>query len=111
MKYKLPNLEIINRKSKEDRIIIYRKFFADLRLNRLDFHILLLKFLVNPNILNQNNFISEINSYFEFMENISIWINKFKKKEEYNEFIEQGKDEILAMENIVQSYKKRMNRE
>lgn len=95
-------------KSKDDRIIIYRRFFAELRLNRLDFHILLLKFLINPNILNQNNFIDEINSYFEFMENISIWVNQFKLKEEYKEFMEQGKDELKSMENILQSYKERM---
>ena len=41
---KLPSISDIALESKEERIIHYRKFFAELRLNRLYFQLSILKF-------------------------------------------------------------------
>jgi hypothetical protein len=105
LNYKLPDCDIES-KSNIDRINSYRKFFADMRLNRLYFHILLLKFFSGEN--NQGDLISALQSNMDFIQEINIWINNLKEKGIFEEFKKICNEEINVINNIIQSYESRM---
>lgn len=108
---KLPDiLEINSIKCKEERIIYFRKFLADLRLNRLYFHLLILDFF--SNLDKDNNkmqaFSDELNTYLLFFKEIDNWLDSLRKNGVYEEFKEQCLQEAKAIEQIIQSYEGRM---
>jgi hypothetical protein len=93
-------------KSENERINIYRKFFAEMRLNRLHFHILLLKFFGGEN--NQKDLISLLQSNMEFIDKVNLWTNNLKEKGIFEEFKKICNEEIIVINNIIQSYENRM---
>lgn len=105
MNYKLPGVDIES-KSNNERINSYRKFFARMRLNRLYFHILLLKFLSGEN--NQEDLISFLQSNMDFINEINIWTNNLKEKGMFEEFKKICNEEVNVINNIIQTYENRM---
>jgi len=95
--------------SQEDRIIIYRRFFADLRLRRLYFHLTLLDYLSgieNPN--NKNNFSQEIENFVSYFDQMESWLDKLAEEGLYPEFKNQCLQETKAIKVIIQSYEDKM---
>lgn len=107
MNHKLPDIDIEIR-SADDRIEFYRKFFADMRLNRLYFHIFLLKFFIGEN--NKKEIISLLQSNIEFVDKISIWTNHIKENGDFEEFKKICNEEIVAINNIIEIYENRMRK-
>jgi hypothetical protein len=105
LSYKLPDIDI-ELKSEEERINIYRKFFADMRLNRLHFHILLLKFFGGEN--KQEDLMTLLQSNAEFIDRVNIWKNNLKEKGIFDEFKKICYEEIVVINNIIQTYENRM---
>ncbi len=99
---------IIEITSKDERINAYRKFFADMRLNRLYFHIFLLKYFMGEN--NKEEIISLLQSNIEFLDKFSIWINNLKKNGNFEEFKKSCNEEIIVISNIIQTYEERMKK-
>ena len=104
-----PDISNIISKSQEDRIIIYRRFLADLRLSRLYFHLTLLDYLSgieNPN--NKNNFSKELENFVLYYDQIESWLDKLSKEGFYPEFKDQCLQETKAIKIIIQSYEDKM---
>ena len=60
----LPDIPDILSKSQEERIISYRRFFADLRLSRLHFQLTILDYFAGmDNLDNKNNFSKELENF------------------------------------------------
>jgi hypothetical protein len=95
-------------KSADDRIEFYRKYFADLRLNRLYFHIFLLKFFTGE--INKNEIISLLQSNIEFLDKISIWTNQLKENGNFEEFKKICNEEIVTINSIIEIYENRMRK-
>ncbi len=109
MNYTLPDIDIdLNLKSENERINTYRKFFAEMRLNRLYFHIFLLKFFLGVNT--QEEIISLLQSNISFLDKIPIWTNSLKENGNYDEFKNTCIEEMDAIEKIIQTYEMRMNK-
>ena len=73
----LPDISDLKSKSDLDRIIIYRKFFAELRLSRLYFQLSILDYFAgieNPN--NKNNFSKELDTFVSFYEQMEPWLEQ-----------------------------------
>lgn len=108
---KLPSIKDTLSKSREDRIIDYRKFFAELRLNRLYFHLTILSFFSNADRENNTQtFRNNLDAYLLFFENMDTWIENLRKSGIYDEFKEQCLEEIKVIEQIIQSYEGRIKR-
>jgi hypothetical protein len=107
LNYKLPDIDI-EIKSADDRTEFYRKYFADMRLNRLYFHIFLLKFFIGEN--NKKEIISLLQSNIEFLDKISIWTNQLKENGNFEEFKRICNEEIVAINSIIEIYEKRMKK-
>ena len=107
MIHKLPNLNTDwNLKTENERIILYRKFFAEMRLNRLYFHSYLLNLFLGIN--NQEEIRSLLQSNISFLDKIMIWTNSIKENGNYEEFKKACKDEMDSIEKIIQTYEMRM---
>ncbi len=105
----LPKISEIKSKSHEDRIISYRRFFADLRLSRLYFQLTILDYfagLENPN--NNNIFSNELGSFISYFGQMELWLEQLRKEGIYLEFRDQCLQEIKAIKAIIQSYEDRM---
>ena len=106
---KLPSISDIVSESKEERIIYYRKFFAELRLNRLHFQLTILNYFSNLDIPeNSKSFANELENYISFFKKMDNWLENLKLEGLYPEFQEQCLDEIKAIEQIIQSYEGKM---
>ena len=106
---RLPSISDIISESKEERIIYYRKFFAELRLNRLHFQLTILNYFSNLDTPdNSISFTKELENYISFFKKIDSWLETLKIKGLYPEFQEQCLDEIKAIEQIIQSYEGKM---
>lgn len=107
----LPDVSEMLSKSKEDRIVSYRRFFADLRLSRLYFHLTVLDYfsgMDNPD--NKNNFSKELEDFVSYYDGVKLWLdNLTKEKNVYEEFRDQCLQEIKAIKVIIQTYEDRMN--
>ncbi len=110
MNYKLPDIgaDDLDLKSENERIIIYRKFFAEMRLNRLHYHNFLLKLFLGTN--NQEEIRSLIQSNIIFLDKTLIWINRLKENGIYEGFKKACTEEMDAIEKIIQTYENRMNK-
>lgn len=105
----LPDIPDILSKSQEERIISYRRFFADLRLSRLHFQLTILDYFAGmDNLDNKNNFSKELENFISYFNGIQLWLDKLKKEGIYQEFREQCLQEIKAIKVIIQSYEGRM---
>jgi hypothetical protein len=105
----LPDISDIMSKSPEDRIITYRRFFADLRLSRLYFQLTVLRYfsgVEKPD--NKNRFSKELETFVSYYDQIDIWLDKLTKEGIYSEFRDQCFQEIEAIKVIIQSYEGRM---
>jgi hypothetical protein len=105
----LPDISDLKSKSDLDRIIIYRKFFAELRLSRLYFQLSILDYFAgieNPN--NKNNFSKELDTFVSFYEQMEPWLEQLRKEGIYLEFKDQCLQEINAIKVIIQSYEGKM---
>jgi len=105
----LPDISDIMSKSSEDRIITFRRFFADLRLSRLYFQLTVLSYFSGaekPD--NKNHFSKELETFVSFYDQIDIWLDKLTKEGIYSEFRDQCFQEIEAIKVIIQSYEGRM---
>src|SRR5215208_5526563 len=99
---RLPSISDIVTESKEERIIYYRKFFAELRLNRLHFQLTILNFFSNLDTPdNSQSFAKELENYISFFRKMDNWLETLKIKGLYPEFQEQCLDEIKAIEQII----------
>ena len=104
-----PDVSNILSKSQEERIIIYRRFFADLRLSRLYFQLTVLDYFSGkerPD--NKNNFSKELENFVSYYDKMDIWLDKLTKEGIYSEFRDQCYKEIEAIKVIIQSYEIRM---
>ena len=105
----MPSISNIVSESKEERIILYRKFFAELRLNRLHFQLVILNYFSNLDIPdNSQSFTKELENYISFFKKMDSWLEALKQEGLYPEFKEQCLDEIKAIEQIIQSYEGKM---
>ncbi len=105
----LPSISNIISESKEERIIYYRKFFAELRLNRLHFQLTILNYFSNLDTPeNSQSFAKELETYISFFKKMDSWLETLKNEGLYPEFQEQCLDEIKAIEQIIQSYEGKM---
>jgi len=105
----MPSISNIVSKSKEERVIIYRKFFAELRLNRLHFQLVILNYFSNLDTSdNSQSFKKELENYISFFKKMDSWLEDLKQEGLYPEFKEQCLDEIKAIEQIIQSYEGKM---
>jgi hypothetical protein len=105
----LPDISDIMSKTPEERIITYRRFFADLRLSRLYFQLTVLSYFSGaekPD--NKNQFSKELETFVSFYDQIDIWLDKLTKEGIYSEFRDQCFQEIEAIKVIIQSYEGRM---
>jgi hypothetical protein len=109
LNHELPDIDIdeLNIKSENERIIIYRKLFAEMRLNRLYYHSFLMKFFLGIN--NQEDVRSLLQSNISFLDKMLVWIDRLKENGDYEEFKKACTDEMDAIEKIIQTYKGRMN--
>ena len=76
---KLPAISDIALESKEERIIHYRKFFAELRLNRLYFQLSILNYfssLDKPE--NSKSFTNQLDNYISFFKTMDNWLESLK---------------------------------
>lgn len=106
---KLPSISVLISESKEERIIHYRKFFAQLRLNRLHFQLIVLNYFSNMDASdNSQYFARELENYISFFKKMDGWLGILKKEGLYREFQEQCVDEIKAIEQIIHSYEDKM---
>lgn len=91
-------------------MITFRKFFADLRLYRLQFQLSILNYFSNLDEKdNSQQFAGQLADFVSHFEKMDIWLNELKKLGIYHEFREQCLQEIKAIEQIIQSYQKKMN--
>ena len=105
----MPSISDIVSKSKEERVIIYRKFFAELRLNRLHFQLVILNYFSNLDTPdNSQSFKKELENYISFFKKMDSWLEDLKQEGLYPEFKEQCLDETKAIEQIIQSYEGKM---
>jgi len=105
----MPSISNIVSESKEERVIIYRKFFAELRLNRLHFQLVILNYFSNLDTSdNSQSFKKELENYISFFKKMDSWLEDLKQEGLYPEFKEQCLDEIKAIEQIIQSYEGKM---
>jgi hypothetical protein len=105
----MPSISNIVSESKEERIILYRKFFAELRLNRLQFQLVILNYFSNlDSPENSQSFTKELENYISFFKKMDSWLEALKQEGLYPEFKEQCLDEIKAIEQIIQSYEGKM---
>ncbi|WP_196815958.1 hypothetical protein [Candidatus Nitrosocosmicus oleophilus] len=105
----MPSISNIVSESKEERVILYRKFFAELRLNRLHFQLIILNYFSNLDTPdNRQSFIKELENYISFFRKMDSWLVALKQEGLYPEFQEQCLDEIKAIEQIIQSYEGKM---
>lgn len=105
-----PAMAVISSESSEERIITFRRFFADLRLYRLHFQLTILNYF--SDIDNKDNtqiFSAHLADFVSYFEKMDIWLSELKKLGIYPEFREQCKQEIKAIEQIIQSYQRKMN--
>jgi hypothetical protein len=109
LNHELPDIDIdeLNIKSENERIIIYRKLFAEMRLNRLYYHSFLMKFFLGIN--NQEEVRSLLQSNISFLDKMLVWVERLKENGNYEEFKKACTDEMDAIEKIIQTYKGRMN--
>jgi hypothetical protein len=108
---RLPSISDIISISKEERIICYRKFFAELRLNRLHFQLTILNYFSNLNSPeNSQSFAKELENYISFFRKMDVWLETLKLEGLYPEFQEQCLDEIKAIELIIHSYEGKMKK-
>ena len=106
---RMPSISNILSESKEERVILYRKFFAELRLNRLHFQLVILNYFSNLDIPdNSQSFTKELENYISFFRKMDSWLVALKQEGLYPEFQEQCLDEIKAIEQIIQSYEGKM---
>jgi len=105
----MPSISNILSESKEERVILYRKFFAELRLNRLHFQLVILNYFSNLDIPdNSQSFTKELENYISFFKKMDSWLEALKQEGLYPDFKEQCLDEIKAIEQIIQSYEVKM---
>ena len=105
----MPSISNIVSESREERVILYRKFFAELRLNRLHFQLVILNYFSNLDTPdNRQSFIKELENYISFFRKMDSWLVALKQEGLYPEFQEQCLDEIKAIEQIIQSYEGKM---
>ena len=106
---RMPSISNIVSESKEERVILYRKFFAELRLNRLHFQLVILNYFSNLEAsYNSQSFVKELENYISFFKKMDSWLETLKNEGLYPEFQEQCLDEIKAIEQIIQSYEGKM---
>jgi hypothetical protein len=105
-----PDLSIILSESSEQRIITFRRFFADLRLYRLEFQLSILNYFSNlDNEDSSEQFARQLADFVSHFGKMDIWLKELKEMGIYPEFREQCFQEIKAIEQIIQSYQKKMN--
>lgn len=106
---RMPSISNIVSESKEERVILYRKFFAELRLNRLHFQLVILNYFSNLDTPdNSQSFTKELENYLSFFKKMDSWLEALKQEGLYPEFKEQCLYEIKAIEQIIQSYEGKM---
>ena len=106
----LPNLSDITTESIEERMVTFRRFFADIRLYRLHFQLTVLNYfssMDNPD--NQQFFNRQLEEFASNFKNMDGWLHELKSTGIYPEFRDQCLQEIKAIEQIIQSYEKKMN--
>lgn len=105
-----PDLSTISSESSEQRMITFRRFFAEIRLYRLEFQLSILNYFSNlDDINNYQQFARQLADFVSYFEKMDEWLNELKKMGIYPEFRKICFQEIIAIEQIIQSYQKKMN--
>jgi len=107
--YKFPDINTDPNSNDEDLKNSYRKFFADMRLNRLHYHIFLLKFFIGENT--KEDVISSIQNNISLIDKIHLWIKHLKENGNFEEFKDICNEEIKSINSIIQIYEKRMQKD
>jgi hypothetical protein len=108
LNYKFPDINIDLNLNDEDLKNIYRKLFAEMRLNRLYYHIFILKFFIGENT--KEDVISLIQNNINFIDRINLWINNLKENGEFEQFKDICNEEINAINSIIKIYETRMQK-
>jgi hypothetical protein len=108
LNYKLPDIDptITTSKSSDEIKNIYRKFFAEMRYNRLQYHLLLLEYFVGN--CTKEEVLSSIQTSIGFVDTIGLWMDNLKEDGNYEEFKKTCGEEIRAIKTIIQTYEERM---
>ena len=108
MDYTLPNISDLKMMDEINKRNTYRRYFADLRLYRLHFHISLLKFFMEPNENHRQNVKANLQNNIIFLDKVEQWIEELQKIDNLELFRKTCDDEIKAVEKIIQSYEDRI---
>jgi hypothetical protein len=109
LNYKLPDINPTTTSKSADEIKnVYRKFFAEMRYNRLQYHMLLLEYFVGN--CSKEDVISSIQSSMGFVDKIGLWMDELKDNGNYEEFKKTCGEEINAIKTIIQAYEERMKK-
>jgi hypothetical protein len=103
----IPRIAEINNKPKDERINTYRRFFADLRLTRLYFHISMLRYFADTD--NQRDEIrNQLQNNIVYLDQMDRWIDELKREGNFEEFKKTCFEEIKAVDQIIKTYENRM---
>ncbi len=103
----IPSIAEIKNKSKDERINTYRRFFADLRLTRLYFHISMLKYFAgadNP----KDEIRTQLQNNIVYLDQMDRWLAILKRDGNFEEFKKTCFEEIEAINQIIKTYESRM---
>jgi hypothetical protein len=105
----IPNIAEINNKSRDERINTYRRFFADMRLTRLYFHVSMLKYFADSDG-SQDEIRTLLQDNFMYLDQMDRWLTELKKNGNFEEFRKTCFEEISAVDQIIKTYENRMKK-
>ena len=102
--FSLPSSMDLEKIGSENRINIFRKYFANIRFNRLLIQLTLIRSIFDQNAIVKLSDLEDHqrNEFFGL-------IKRIKELHYYEEFVFAAKEEEKALERIIEAYCKRMN--
>jgi len=102
--FQIPPAEDLLKAGKEERMNIFRRYFAASRYNRLLIQQTLVKSAFDPSLVKK---IKDMES--EHNKDFSNTVKRVKKTEYYEEFLSAVTEEDSALQKIIEAYDKRMH--
>ncbi|MDQ4074049.1 MAG: hypothetical protein M3162_07065 [Thermoproteota archaeon] len=103
----IPSIAELNNKPRDERINTYRRFFADLRLTRLYFHISMLKYFAGAEGP-KDEIRTQLHNNIVYLDQMDRWLDELKRYGNFEEFKKTCFDEIKAVDQIIKTYENRM---
>ncbi|MDR4512542.1 MAG: hypothetical protein MRJ93_12655 [Nitrososphaeraceae archaeon] len=102
--FPLPSSTDLEKIGRDNRINIFRKYFAILRFNRLLIQLTLIRSIFDQNAIIKLSDLEDHqrNEFFSL-------IKRIQELNYYEEFVFAAKEEEKALEHIIEAYCKRMN--